>query len=98
MRVVSSLTDGSELLKKNKKKIMPFVSNIKTEFEQSGGSALLDESPVDQLHIIKNFKDYIRQTLNLNVLDLVGIDEVEGLPEHIADKCGPMKPLIVFEA
>lgn len=98
MRDISSKLDTSELLKKNKKKVMPFVSTVKNEYEQSGSSALQNESPIEQWTILKNFNDYIRQTLNLNDLEMVGIHEKEDLPEQIIDKCGPMRPLIIFEA
>lgn len=94
MREISSKLEDS--LKKNKK-TMPFVSIVKGEFEQAGKNALQNESPIDQWKILESFVEYIRQALGLETLDLVSVSKAEGLAENIVDKCGPMKPLIVFE-
>lgn len=94
MREVSGKLNDS--LKKNKK-TMPFVSIMKGEFEQNGKSVFQNESLIDQWKILQSFVDYIRQTLDLETLDLVSISKAEGLSEQIIDKCGPMKPLITFE-
>jgi hypothetical protein len=98
MREISGKFKDSELLKRNQKKVMPFVSGIKSEYEQIGDSALHNESPIGQWEILKSFSEYIRQALNLNTLDMIGIEETNELPEHITDKCVPLRPLIVFEA
>lgn len=98
MREISSKLGSSDLLKKNQKKVMPFVSGIKNEFELNGLPALENESPIEQWEILDSFKDYIRQTLNLNSLQMVAIDETNtDLSEQVIDKCGPMHPLITFE-
>lgn len=98
MREVSGKLNDSELLKKNRKKVMPFVSEIKTEYEKNGAAALRNGSPIDQWRILESFKDYICQTLGLNSLEMVEIQEKSELPEIVVDKCGPMHPLIVFDS
>jgi len=98
MRDISSKLDSSEVLKKNKKKVMPFVSIIKGEYDLNGETALRDDCAIDQWAILERFSGYTRQTLNLTNLEMVGIKDATGLADHIVDKCGPLKPLILFEA
>jgi hypothetical protein len=103
MRVISDELKGGKLkdvesLVKNRKKVMPFVSEVKNDYEKFGSAAFRNESPVDQSSIIKRFKDYIQQTLGLSSLEIVEIQEKDNLAENIVDKCGPMRPLIMFES
>jgi hypothetical protein len=98
MREISGKLSEIELLPKNQKKAMPFVSEIKAEYEKFGSAAFCNGSPIDQLQILEPFKDYICQALGLNSLEMVEIREKGDLAEHIVDKCGPMRPLIVFES
>jgi len=98
MRDISSKLDGNESLKRHRKKVMPFVSEVKASYQEGGASALQNESPIEQWQILVNFSEYIRQTLNLESLEMVKIDETSELPEQIVEKCAPARPLINFKS
>jgi hypothetical protein len=57
MRDVAGKLNLIELLVKNRNKVMPFVSEIKAEYEKFGSAAFQNGSPINQFQILGHFKD-----------------------------------------
>jgi leucyl-tRNA synthetase len=85
---------GEAELKKNMKKLMPFVQAVKENFASRGRSALDLRSAIDETAILKENLPYLISTLELQ--DIQVRPSTEG-SEKLQEDCAPGKPFIIFE-
>lgn len=80
--------------KKQVKFTMQFASFMKSEAVEVGKVALDVQLPFDQSSILNESLSYLKAQLNLENLDVVKVEEAEGIPERIAEQVTPGMPYL----
>jgi len=79
-------------LKKMMKKVMPFVGEIKRNFQERGMSVFDIQLPFDEKELLLANLTMIKESLTVNEVEIVYANEEEG------QKCSPGIPLLVFHS
>ncbi|UJR23818.1 hypothetical protein I4U23_026794 [Adineta vaga] len=92
--------DRSEIDKKYMKKLMPFVTHLKSLFEKSGDIKSIDQHlSFDEYEVLRMNQDYLRRALNVEQIEIRSIDgnenEMINAPVNFEDIL-PGEPLIHF--
>ncbi|KAG7204947.1 hypothetical protein KM043_005335 [Ampulex compressa] len=80
-------------LKKYMKRVMPFVQVIREKMESSGLSALNLTLDFNEIEVLEQNKNYLRNTLELEEILIKNTDEA---PEKTKEECCPGSPYISF--
>jgi leucyl-tRNA synthetase len=80
--------------KKMIKFTMQFSSFMKSEVEEVGKVAMDIHLPFDQVAILEASMKYIKAQLQIEELDILKLENAEGVPERIADQVIPAKPYL----
>lgn len=85
-----------ESLKKLAKKTMPFVQMIKESVREQGIGAIEQTCPFDQLRVLKECTEYLKNTLSIQEVQILPVDE-EKLEPSVVETITPGKPFVKFE-
>lgn len=81
-------------LKKYQKKVMSFVADRKAAFAQHGSSAFEQAVLFDEVAVLRENIDYLRNTLELDGVEIGYSDQCE--LAHIQEECCPGQPNIIY--
>merc|ERR1712226_977430 len=94
--IVAEKIKKLNLSNKYAKKSMPFAQKIKANVMEIGPSVFEQSSLFSETEILENNKEYLKQTLNLEEIEIVPAREAPS--EKIRDECCPLKPMSNFYA
>ena len=94
--IVADKIKKLNLSNKYAKKSMPFAQKVKADVQAQGVSVFEQSSQFSETEILSNNKDYLKQTLNLEEIEIVPAREAPS--DKIRDECCPLKPMSNFYA
>uniref|UniRef100_A0A914DLD1 leucine--tRNA ligase n=1 Tax=Acrobeloides nanus TaxID=290746 RepID=A0A914DLD1_9BILA len=95
-KIISQKLNSMETLKKLAKKTMPFVQMIKESVREQGIGAIEQTCPFDQLRVLKECTEYLKNTLSIQEVQILPVDE-EKLDPSVVETITPGKPFVKFE-
>eukprot|EP00038_Savillea_parva_P023260 m.40180 g.40180 ORF g.40180 m.40180 type:complete len:1085 (-) comp5929_c0_seq1:1678-4932(-) len=93
-RTVLGELKGNATLKSVMKKVMPFVQFVRDQVEIQGRDALSQVLPFDELEVMKTNAEYLKQTLELETIEVLPVSETDNA--KILDDCVPGNPYTLF--
>lgn len=73
---------------------MPFVAMIKESVKEHGISAIEQQCQFDQMRVLNESADYLKNTLNIQEIDIQAVHD--GLDASLAERIAPGHPIVVF--
>jgi leucyl-tRNA synthetase len=91
---IMNVLKTDDAVKKNMKKLMPFVAHIKGNVEKEGVKAMALQVPFDEQSVLIDNITYLMKAIELDI----EVKSSEGEDQKIQDECAPGKPFTVFQA
>ncbi|XP_018899955.2 leucine--tRNA ligase, cytoplasmic isoform X1 [Bemisia tabaci] len=95
-KALSTILSSKPELKKYMKRVMPFVQDTRKKVEAVGITALNLTLDFDELNVLLLNQVYLRNTLDLESLE-IKYSDVEDAPEAVREDCCPGHPYIAFQ-
>lgn len=93
-KTISRELSKSESLKKHMKKVMPFAEYRKQIFSKIGEKAFDFALPFDELQILRDNIDFLKNSLELESISIK--ESIESDDPRIVEDCSPSNPTIKF--